>query len=119
MFDNMVAIENRDYFGKRGKQGLSNNFLVSLDSAKMLCINSWTKLVRLNKDSVAARIKQADLKGRMIAISYHKSSELSDCYEHYTSLERAIELIEDESLFVFKFRVLSDAVTAEYKMIYA
>ena len=119
MFGNMIAVEHFDWFKEREKKGLSNNFLVSIEAAKSICIHSWVKFDRLTKAAVVAQIKEATSKDRMIAVSYHKDGEHKDCFELYVSLGRAIELIEDESLFVFKFRVLSKSVTDEYKMLCA
>ena len=119
MFENMIAVEHFDWFKDREKNGLSNNFLISIETAKSICIHSWVKFDQLTKSAVAAQIKEATLKDRMIAVSYHKKSELKDCFELYVSLGGAIELIEDKSLFVFKFRVLSKSVTDEYKMLCA
>lgn len=116
LFENMVAIEHFDWFKEREKRGQSNNFLVSNKQAAGMCIHSWVIFERLNKEALQKEIKEAQSKDRMIAVSYHKENEFNDCYEHYVSLSRAIELVEDESLFVFKFRVLSQAVSEEYSM---
>ena len=116
MFDNMIAVEYVDSVMERANRGLSNNYLVSSDSAKNLCIHSWLRFERLNKDAVQDKIKNAILKDRMVAVSYHKENDFKDCYERYVSVERAIELIENENLFVFKFYVLSKAVSDEYRM---
>lgn len=116
MFDNMIAVEHFDWYKDRANRGLSNNFLVSSDSAKNLCIHSWVRFERLNKDAVQDKIKKAILKDRMVAVSYHKENDFKDCYELYVSVESALEIIEDENLFVFKFRVLPEHVSNEYKM---
>lgn len=117
-FENLVAVENHGYFKEREKRGVSNNFLVSREQAKGMNIHSWFVFERLNKEAVEKQIKKANRENLRIAVSYHKEDELNDCYEVYACLERAIEMIEDESLFVFKFRVLSKEVSDEYDMMF-
>lgn len=117
-FENLVAVENQDYFKEREKRGVSNNFLVSPERAAILNIHEWIVFERLNKEAVEKQIKEAGLRNRRIAVSYHKEDELKDCYEVYACLERAIEMVEDESLFVFKFRVLSKEVSDDYDMMF-
>ena len=117
-FENLVAVEYQDYFKEREKRGVSNNFLVSREQAKVMNIHSWFVFERLNKEAVEKQIKKADRENLRIAVSYHKEDDHKDCYEVYACLERAIEMVEDESLFVFKFRVLSKEVTDEYDMMF-
>lgn len=116
MFDNMIAVEHFDWFKERANRGLSNNYLVSKDQAKNLCIHSWCHFERLDKEKVQEEIKEAKLKDRMIAVSYHKEDDLKDCYELYVSVESALEIVEDKKLFVFKFRVLPEHISNEYKI---
>lgn len=116
MFEKMIAVEHFDWFKERENQGVSNNNLVHESVANNLCIHSWVKFNRLNKELVSKEINEANLKNRLIAISYHKESEFHDAYENYVSVERAIELIENENLFVFKFIVLSKRISDEYNL---
>ena len=66
MFDNMIAVEHFDWFKERANRGLSNNYLVSKDQAKNLCIHSWCHFERLDKEKVQEmRTQVATIQNKM------------------------------------------------------
>lgn len=112
--ENMIAIENVCIFNRQ-----VTNHLVSEQAAKNMNPMAWTSFERLSKADVLDKIQVCRLKDRFVCVTFFEQDNDTnkyECYERYVSLDRAIELIEDTNLFVFKFNMLSESVTQEYKM---
>lgn len=111
--ENLIAIERGAWLGRTDR---SNNFLIPVSTLRTYSVNVWVSYERLKFLDVVDKIKEAEKLGRYIAVSYHKADEKHDAYELYLKPESAVVFIKNESLFVFKFNVLSKEVTEEYKM---
>lgn len=112
--ENMIAIENVCIFNRQ-----VTNHLVTEQVAKNMNPISWTSFDRLTKKDVSEKIKTCRLKDRYVGVTFfEKDNDTNkyECYERYVSVDRAIELIEDTNLFIFKFNMLSESVSQEYKM---